>query len=563
MKQRTVSANTAGVHDRHAARVGGLAVLVSLSSFFYYLQRGDILMHGDATAHINIARRVFDSLTPSPLALGTVWLPLPHLVMMPFLVSDKMWQSGIGGSIPSMIAYVLGVLGVFRLVGGLLESDARTRSGARFGAWVSAFAYGANPNLIYMQATALTETLALAFFIWAIVYIAEFVRGIHEGNSVDGLAGRSLWQSLRRCAYCVACAEMTRYDGWFLAGATGSIVIMIALRHWDERALRRMALKFLMGIAVAPVLWLGYNAAVYGNPLEFATGPYSSKAIELRVAAPNGAFHNPLVAGQEFLKAGQAILAVGNWGRFWLLAAVLATLLTFVTLRKKALAILLLLWAPLAFYSYSIAFGWVPLHVPMWWPFAVFNIRFGLELLPMFAVTAGLLVAAVTSLPGIKREWIGAALMAALTVTSYAFVLKAQPLCWVEASRNWEMRRAMDTSVEQMLMELPPNSRILMDLSEHVGALERIGFPLRRVVNSENHRAWKRPSDPEGLWEKTLADPARYVNYVISFDGDAVDQNVNRTNLKLLTVIHALGRPAARVFATGNSATGNPVNQSR
>jgi hypothetical protein len=53
------------------------------------------------------------------------------------------------------------------------------------------------------------------------------------------------------------------------------------------------------------------------------------------------------------------------------------------------------------------------------------------------------------------------------------------------------------------------------------------------------------------------------VNYVLSFDGDAVDQNVNRTNLKLLTVIHALGRPAARVFATGNSATGNPVNQSR
>lgn len=567
MKQRIVSAQTGVVHDRHAARVGGLAVLVSLSSFFYYFQRGDILMHGDATAHINIARRVFDSLTPGPLALGTVWLPLPHVLMMPFLVPDKMWQSGVGGSIPSMIAYVLGVLGVFRLVGGLLESDARTRVGSRIGAWIAAFAYGANPNLIYMQTTALTETLALCFFIWSIVYLVEFLRDLNE-TTARGSADPSLWRSLRSCALCVACAEMTRYDGWFLAGMTGSIVLVIALRRWNDRSFRRMAVKFLLGIALAPVLWLAYNAAVYGNPLEFAMGAYSSKAIELRVGAPNAAFHNPLVAGEEFLKAGQAILAVGNWGRFWLAGALLASLLTLFVLRKKAIVVLLLLWAPVAFYSYSIAFGWVPLHVPMWWPFAVFNIRFGLELLPMFAVTAGLLVAITTSALGKRREWMFAGAMVALTVTSYAFVLKADPLCWVEAARNWDMRRAMDTSVGRVLSELPPNSIILMDLSEHVGALERIGFPLRRVVNSENHRVWKRPNDPDGLWEKSLADPGRYVQYVITFDGDAVDEKVNKANLKLLTVLHAMGRPPARVYAAVNPATtgatgNNPANQSR
>src|SRR5450432_3746043 len=96
--------------------VGQLAAAVSVFSFLFYLRHGDLLLYGDAVAHINIARRVFDSRTPGLLQLGTVWLPLPHLLMIPFLLSDGMWQSGVGGSIPSMAAYVFGVGGIFRLV---------------------------------------------------------------------------------------------------------------------------------------------------------------------------------------------------------------------------------------------------------------------------------------------------------------------------------------------------------------------------------------------------------------------------------------------------------------
>ena len=59
-----------------------------------------------------------------------------------------------------------------------------------------------------------------------------------------------------------------------------------------------------------------------------------------------------------------------------------------------------------------------------------------------------------------------------------------------------------------------------MDLGEHVGVMEQAGIPLRQVVNNENHRPWKRPTDPDGLWERALADPPRYVDFVIAFDGD-------------------------------------------
>src|SRR5260370_42305441 len=95
--------------DRELAWVAALAGLVSVLSFLFCLRQGSVLFYGDAVAHINIARRVFDSRTPGLLQLGTVWLPLPHLLMIPFLVSDWMWQTGIGGSIPALIAYVFSV----------------------------------------------------------------------------------------------------------------------------------------------------------------------------------------------------------------------------------------------------------------------------------------------------------------------------------------------------------------------------------------------------------------------------------------------------------------------
>ena len=564
-----MSEKTAAVRDRSAARVAGIAVLVSLFSFLYYFQRNDLLLYGDAVAHINIARRVFDSQTPGLLGLGTVWLPLPHLLMIPFIFSNSMWQSGAGGSIPAMIAYVFGVVGIFCLMRNMLKCDLRTKPAAVVGAWAAAVAYGTNPNLIYMQATAMTESVYLALFIWAIVYFAEFIHNLPKNHlQKNDDANRPKTRSpLIRCAWCLAGAELTRYDGWFLAGAMGAtvivIIVIIALRSSqnqdsDSRALSRTVVRFLAGIAVVPVLWLAYNGAVYGNALEFANGPYSAKAIEQRVGAPNPALHNIGVAAIYFLKSAQLNMADGNWGRFWLAAALVALALAVWKLRGQS-APLLLLWVPLLFYAFSIAYGSVPLHVYTWWPFATFNQRYGLQLLPMFAVSTGVLTASLVLL-GAGGRHVGklVAVIVALMVVSYASVWKAEPQCLKEARRNWEIRHTLNSAVQGVVARLPRNSRFLMDLGEHVGVMEQAGIPLRQVVNNENHRPWKRPTDPEGLWERALADPPRYVDYVIAFDGDPVDRDANKANLTVLAEIHATGQPHARIYAT-NSAT----NQSR
>jgi hypothetical protein len=552
-----MTATSAAVRDS-AARVAGIPALVSLFSFFYYYRHSDLLLYGDAVAHINIARRVFDSQTPGLLQLGTVWLPLPHLLMMPFVFANAMWQNGTGGSFPSMIAYVFGVVGIFRLVRGMMAADLRTKPAAGVGAWTAALVYGANPNLIYMQATAMTESVYLALFIWAVVYFAEFIRSLPKNENSDARQKQVARTPLLRCAWCLAGAELTRYDGWFLAGVMGSAVVVITLRQWQNQTVRRAAVKFLLGIAVVPLLWLAYNGAVYGNALQFANGPYSAQAIEQRVRAPNPAFHNILVAAIYFLKSAQLNMADGNWGRLWLAAALVAVAIAVWKLGGQS-ASLLLLWVPLAFYAFSIAYGSVPVHVYLWWPFATFNQRYGLQLLPMLAASAGVLTASVFLVgAGGRHVWKLVAVMLALITVSYASVWRASPLCFQEARKQWEVRGPLNSSVERVVARLPRNSRFLMDISEHVGIMEQAGIPLRQVVNNEDHRPWKRLSDPEGLWERALADPPRYVDFVIAFDGDAVDRGANRTNLTEWMEIHATGQPHARIYVARSAP-----NQSR
>ena len=85
-----------------------LAGLVALSATVTALvsRFGWTLYYGDAEAHLNIARRILDSRTPGYDQIGTVWLPLPHLLTLALVWNDGWWHSGLAGAIPSSICFV-------------------------------------------------------------------------------------------------------------------------------------------------------------------------------------------------------------------------------------------------------------------------------------------------------------------------------------------------------------------------------------------------------------------------------------------------------------------------
>src|SRR5258708_3884868 len=80
-----------------------LAIL-SIGSFYFFYKNGLGLAYNDARSHLDISRRVVEGLKPGVAQLGSVWLPLPHILMVPFVWNDFLWHSGLAGAITSMLS---------------------------------------------------------------------------------------------------------------------------------------------------------------------------------------------------------------------------------------------------------------------------------------------------------------------------------------------------------------------------------------------------------------------------------------------------------------------------
>ncbi|HKV94951.1 MAG TPA: glycosyltransferase family 39 protein [Candidatus Angelobacter sp.] len=514
--------NAAARHDYWL--LAEISACISIGALIFYYHQGAILLYGDAVAHINIARRVFDSRTPGLVQLGTVWLPLPHILDIPFIVNDRLWQTGLGGSIPSVLAYIAGTLGVFRLVRGMASRTA---------AWTAALAYALNPNLIYMQATAMTEPLYLAFFIWSAVYFTEFVGAAAQKPD-------QARKSLEKCALMVSGAMLVRYDGWFLAAVIAvASLIMLLRRRFFAGPMRHGFINFLLLTGATAGLFLAYNHAAYGNALEFANGPYSPRAIQERSKTPTMPSYpgekSPRAATLQFLKISRLNLAEGKT-EYILFTAAFIALLAAIYFARKFLP-WTVLWAPLPFYVLCIAWGSVPIYQPEWWPFSYYNVRYGLQLLPAIAVFFALSCEFAANF--FPRRAVTAATFV-LIAASYVSVWNKTPICLREAEVNGRDRLQLEMALAQELHKLPASATFMMDCGPHPGAFQLAGIPFRRVIRESNH--------PE--WTVGLAHPAQAADYLIAFPGDDVSRAVRLfpEGLQAIATIGTPTQPGAIIY---------------
>ncbi len=237
---------------------------------------------------------------------------------------------------------------------------------------------------------------------------------------------------------------------------------------------------------------------------------------------------------------------------FWVAGLLLGTAIVLFFQRK--LWPLLLLWAPVPFYMLSIAYSGVPLYVPTWWPFSLYNVRYGIEMLPAFAALTAIAAYGLVRFAAGRNARIGiATVFVGLAVASYAQTLRAGSVSFREAVINSRSRIALEKQLASIVGTLPPGTTFLMYLGAHVGLFQRAGIPLANVINEGNHRPWKRPTDPDGLWERALAHPADYASIVIAFEGDPVATTANRSELTPVLVLHVSGQAPATIYRTVKS----------
>lgn len=505
------------VRQRNEARLTMVVAALSVAALLFYYAHQQILLYGDAVAHLNIARRVVDNRHPiaSYGQLGTVWLPLQHIAMLPFVWINTLWRSGIAGAIPGMVAFVLGTLGIFRLVAARVGHIA---------AYVAAGIYALNPNLLYLQTAAMNEPIFLAFFTWSLVYLDEFLRATLPLDADPAIRPARLKprRALEYCGITMAGGALTRYDGWFTACILGVILtwaFLIWRQRIDDARLRGSATKSFLEVvllnALVPIYWLIYTWAISGNALDFVSGPYSAKAIAMsstaRGAPPYPGRDHVLTSALYFLKAAQLNVGSAFWGRVLMALAFVGTALAVWQFRRYG--ILLLLWLPLAFYTLSIAYGSVPIYIPVWYPFSYYNVRYGLELLPVFAVFPAIAAYSLTTkVPGGVKRSIVWSVAIVLVVASYISVYAESPITLREAVVNSRDRQALEQGLASVLAQVPPSATLLMYEAEHAGALRLAGIPLHRVISEAEH--------PD--WEWALLDPAHRADYIVACKGDAV-----------------------------------------
>lgn len=459
-----------------------LIVGAALSSLLFFCgwwtyRHGSILYYGDAQAHLNISRSLLDSRAPGYDQLGTVWLPVLHLICLPLVQSTDLWASGLAGTIPVALCCLVAALSLY-LTARHVHEDC-------WAGLIALACFVLNPNVLYLSVIPMTEIVFLAG-LGLLLYCGSRFQSENRFGFLALAILASWWMSL------------TRYDGWFL--------IPFAATWFAFGARNRRWVTFLLFTSVAslaPLYWIGHSWWETANAIDFFNGPYSAKAIQQ--GRPYPGYHDWRNAFQYYFAAAQ--LCTG-WGLVVLAAA------GFTVIKNgRAFLPTVFLLLPCAFYIWSIHSSGNPIHVPQLWPFSYYNARYGIAFSFFAAFATSSLAAPLRSI----RPRL-ALVIPLVSIAPWLIHPTAEHwICWKESQVNSEARRTWtQEAVRFVRANYRPGQQILAPFSDIAGVFCLSRTNLAEVLHEGGGPAWlatlKRP------------DLLHQQQWAISQQGDVLDR---------------------------------------
>jgi hypothetical protein len=501
------------------ARVFELAaafLLLAAISWFavrWHLAAGYTLYYGDAASHLAIARRVLDSRTPGVFQIGSVWLPLPHVLMLPLVGNDAWWRTGLAGATPVAACFVLGGIFLYLAIQRWYE--------CRVAAATATLVYALNPNLLYLQSAPMTEPVMMASLFGLLYAMVSYSRS------------GSLWAVLGG-AVALNAASLTRYEGWFL---TPFVTLFFLLCGKP----RRLWHGLLFGVlaSLGPAWWLFHNWWFFGDVWYFFDGPYSAKAIYQRQLEAGMARYP---GDHDWERAAQQLRAAvelcSGTALFWLGIVGLAIAILWRAWLPIALCAL-----PVVFYVLSIYSSGTPIFVPHLWPHSYYNIRYGFAAYPLLVLGAGSLV-----LPTPLRFRI-AVMPAVVLIAVSPWIAYPRPeswMVWKESQVNSQARREWTSQAAAYLKQhYRPGSGIFGTLGDLAAVYREAGIPLKEVLHEGNHPHWNAAvARPDlFLWEE----------WALAISGDSVSTAILRARRRgpryvCVRMISVKGAPVIEVY---------------
>lgn len=469
------------------------AYITSIGTFWYFFQKHQIVLYGDTYAHMLIVRRVLDNATPGLAQLGGVWLPLPHLVMLPFIWNDYLWRTGIAGSLPSMICYLIAAVYLF-LSARRLTKNSRA-------SFVGTLLFILNPNVLYLQSTALSEIVLIATLTASSYYFLAWV----QDEKLNDLLLSALATFL---------ATLSRYDGWALFLAMIAMIILIGILKrlpWKHIEANVIIFGTMGGLGIA--LWFLWCRLIFGDPLFFQRGPFSSQAQQRSLIDAHVLFtYHDLWQSIRYYTIDSTL----NVGLVLFVLGIIA-IGVFVVQRRISTEMFagLIFLVPFAFYVVSLYLGQAALYVPGAVPpdleHQIYNARYGVQMV----VPIALFLATLISHTSLRRLQVLAQCTLIVVIIGQSLWTASHGIISLEDGQ-FGLSCAHSHPVIIYLAQHYNSGKILEDLYDtKIDAMNpEAGIDFKNIIYEGSGK----------LWQQALHNPSSAVNWIIVNPANKYDQ---------------------------------------
>ncbi len=478
------------------------AILLSIASISYCFANDFIVTYGDSESHLNISKRVVDSITPGFAQLGGIWLPIPHLLMLPFIKFDFLWRTGLAGSIVSGLGYVVASLYLYKTLFLITKN--------KLASIVGASVFMLNPNVLYMQSTPMTEVLLIAFFALSSYYFIRFLHGINQTESI------------LLSAFFGFCSVLTRYDGWFLVVLEAGCIFLyyfpwgkipytysrlksyLTSVEWSKMEGLVFMFSTLAFFGIA--LWLVWDFLILGDPLFFTHSEFSAKSQQnewlSRGQLPG--YHHILLSFLYYF-----VTAMSNAGII-VFAMAIVGLAYFLSSNdgKNKYIIGLVLGAPFIFNVITQFLGqsviFIPHLTPIGFDWRLFNVRYGVMTVPLVSILIGYLFFRVK--PSAKL------LVLFLMVVQLGLygIGYSKVISWEDGVNGLSAAKRPDA--ERWIKSNYDFGNVLMDDYARTISVVRSGVPMQNMIYIGN----------KPYWQESLVEPEKYARWVVMQRDDSV-----------------------------------------
>jgi hypothetical protein len=469
--------------------IAAAVALVGVFAAIHYHQLGLTLAHYDARAHLVVARRVLDSLTPGWQQVGAVWLPLPHLLNLLPVQIDALYRFGAFGVAVSIASMAVAAWAIASLI--------QRATGSAIGGVVAATLLMINPDVLYLQSTPMSEPLLFGTTFLAVALIARWSSAIlppaldmaraRKGGSHPpsplrgyGAAGAVHIPTTKAAGWASVAAVLTRYEAWPIIASAIVLAFAVLLRRgW------RMgdALRAVRGLALWP-LWA--IAAFLVNSKVTVGAWFVSSGF---FVAENPALGQPWLAWTQVWKGlGELTGTAIPWIAC---AAVTIIIASCIASRARASALVVLALAASAALPWYAYYKGHPVRI-----------RYDV---PLVAAAAALAGTGVALFPRRVRGVAGAIVIAIAAWSAEPFDANAPVIVESQRDRQNTAGRRAVTDYLAARWNGQPIMMSMGSLGHYMQDMSHAGFNIRDFLHEGNGEIWK----------QAVGHPRPFVEWII------------------------------------------------